>query len=120
MVIPLSLTPKFITDLHASPLAGHPGNARSLHQARLEYCWPTMCKDINSFIDKCQTSAEYKSSVGHPAPLKTYPIPREPWEAIVINLLKLPVTTDGHKYLLVAIDHFSQFTFFLGKVNVVA
>ncbi len=75
MVIPNSLVLSLIKDLHASHHAGHPGKARSLHQARLEYCWPTMSKDINSFSDKCQTYTEYKGSAGRRAPLKSYPIP---------------------------------------------
>ncbi len=76
-----------------------------------------MRKDINSFIGKCQTCAEYKSSVGRPAPLKSHPIPREPWEAIVIGLLKLPMTTEGHNYLLVAIDHFSRFSISVALID---
>ncbi len=111
------MTPKLIADLHASPHTGHPGKARSLHQPRLEYFWPTMSKDINSFIDKCQTCAEYKVYVGCPAPLKSCPILREPWETIANDLLKLPMTTEGHNYLLVAIDHFSRFSILVPLID---
>ncbi len=69
-----------------------------------------MRKDINSFIDNCQTCVEYKGFVGRPAPLKCYRIPRELWETVAIDLLKLPMTTEGRNYLLVAIDHFSRFS----------
>ncbi len=109
LVIHDSWTPKHITDLHASPQAGYPSKARSLHHATLEYYLPTMLRDINSFIGKCQTWAEYKGSEGCAAPLKNYPIPREPWETIAIDLSNLPMTTESHHYLLVPIDHFSRF-----------
>ncbi len=73
------------------------------------YYWPTMRVDIINYIDKCQSCAEYHGSVARPVPIKSYPIPTEPWETIAIDLLKLPLTTEGHKYLLVCIDHFSRF-----------
>ncbi len=43
-------------------------------------------------------------------PNPCYPIPNEPWETVAIDLLTLPLTTEGHRYLLVAIDHFSRFS----------
>ncbi len=49
-------------------------------------------------------------SVSRPAPIQSYPIPNESWETVAIDLLTLPLTTDGHRYLLVAIDHFSRFS----------
>ncbi len=40
--------------------------------------------------------------------MQSYPVPNEPWDTVAIDLLTLPLTTDGHRYLLVAIDHFSR------------
>ncbi len=36
------------------------------------------------------------------------PSPRELWDTIAIDLLILPLTSEGHQYLLVVIDHFSR------------
>ncbi len=63
-------------------------------------------KDIVSF----QSSAENHGYVARPVPIQSYSIPTEPWDTIVIDLLTLPLTTEGHKYLLVAIDHISRFS----------
>ncbi len=49
------------------------------------------------------------TAVARPVPIKSYPIPTEPWETIATDLLKLPLTT-GHKYVTVCIDHFSRFS----------
>ncbi len=83
MVNPDPLTTELITNQNTSPYSGHPGKARPLLQARLEYYWLTMCKDINSFIDKRQTWEEHKGSMGYSSSLKTYPISRESRETIL-------------------------------------
>ncbi len=65
--------------------------------------------DIINYIDKCHSCAENHGSVARSVPIKSYPIPTEPWETIATDLLKLPLTTEGHKYVLMCIDHFSRF-----------
>ncbi len=94
--------------IHSSPNAGHPGKNRTLLQARILYYWPTMRLDIINYGDNCQSCAENHGSVGRPVPIRSYP--KEPWDTLAIDLLKLPLTTEGHKYLLAAIDHFSRFS----------
>lgn len=42
--------------------------------------------------------------------MKSYLVPKKPWEAGVVYILKLPVTMECHQYLLVAIDHLSGFS----------
>ncbi len=61
--------------------------------------------DIN-YIDKCKSCGENQA---RPVAIQRYPVPGEPWETLAIHVLKLPLTTEGHKYLLVAINHFSCF-----------
>ncbi len=101
--------PTILHRIHSSPHAGHPGKNRTLLQARMLYYLPKMRVDIIKNIDKCQSCAENHGSVARPVPIKSYPIPTELWETIAIDLLKLPLKTEGHKYLLVFIDHFSRF-----------
>ncbi len=110
IVIPESLVSTILHRLHASTHAGHPGKHRTLLQARMLYYWTQMRLDIYKYIENCETCATYNGSVSRPVPIKSYPIPNEPWETVAIDLLTLPVTTEGHKYLLVAIDHFSRFS----------
>ncbi len=70
------------------------------------YYWPKMRLDIIQYIDNCTTCAENYGSGSRPVPIQSYPIPNLPWDTVAIDLLTLPLTTDGHRYLLVAIDHF--------------
>ncbi len=110
IVIPETLVPVILHQIHSSPHAGHPGKNRTLLQARLLYYWPKMRLDIIKYIDNCNSCAENHGSVAKPVPIRNYPIPSQPWDTLAIDLLQLPLTTEGHKYLLVTIDHFSRFT----------
>ncbi len=109
-MIPDSLVSTITEALHSAPHAGHPGKDRCLQQARLESYWPTMRKDIHSYVDKCHTCAVNKGSVGRPVKNLSYPTPLEPWDTLAIDLLKLPTSSEDHQYLLVAIDHFSRYS----------
>ncbi len=66
--------------------------------------------DIIKHIDNCQLCAGKHGSVARLVPIQRYPTTTEPWNTIAIDLLTLPLTTEGHKYLLVANDHFSRFS----------
>ncbi len=67
--------------------------------------------DIIKYIEACQSCAENHGSVKKTVPMQSYRIPTEPWHTLAVDLLKLPTTEEGHTYLLVAIDHFSRFSF---------
>ncbi len=111
MVIPESLVSTIFEALHSAPHAGHPGKDRCLHQARLEYYWPTVRKDIHSYIGKCHTCPINKGSVGKPVKILSYPTLLEPWDTLAIDLLKLHAFySEDYQYLLVAIDHFSRYS----------
>ncbi len=44
-----------------------------------------------------------------PASILGYPPPSKPWEVVSIDLLQLPPSYQGSKYLLVCVDHFSSY-----------
>ena len=75
IVVPKTIIPTILTLLHDSIHGGHQGKEKCLLQARLEYYWPTMRKDINTHIDKCQSCAEFKGTVGKNVPILNYPTP---------------------------------------------
>jgi hypothetical protein len=54
---PLKLRKQVITTYHNDTLAGHPGIARNLYLLIQTFDWPTICKDVISFVssaDSCQ------------------------------------------------------------------
>ncbi len=109
VVVSQVLVPEILYRLHSSPHAGHPGKTRTLLHTRILYYWPLLCLDIIAYIVKCRSCAENYGSVCRPVPIRSYPNPTAPWDTVAIDLLKLPMTAEGHTYLLVTIDHFSRF-----------
>jgi len=109
LVIPHTLVPDVLNLLHDSVHSSHPGREKTYQQAQLKYFWPSMRKDIYSHIDNCMTCAKVKGYTHLPAPMLTYPVPQKPWERVHIDTLELPMSENGYKYLLVAIDYLSRF-----------
>ena len=110
MVIPKSLVDVILFHVHDSPLAGHPGRDRCIAQAKRQYFWPSMRKDIMHHCSMCEKCAAHKVTPGHEGKALPYPIATGPWQEVSIDLMKLPVTQNGHQYLLVCVDSFSRFT----------
>ncbi len=92
--------------IHDDILAGHPGKERTLIAARKKFFWPTMKIDINDHVSKCVQCAQHKGTVPKPAPILQYPPPAVPWEVVAIDLLQLPASNQGPRYLLVCVDLF--------------
>ncbi len=43
------------------------------------------------------------------APILGYPPPDRPWDVVSTDLLQLPASHQGSKYLLVCVDHLSRY-----------
>ena len=108
-VIPEKYVPTVLQLVHDSSIAGHPGKDRTLAAARVKYYWPTMRVDIEKHVEQCTKCAQNKGSVPRPAPILGYPAPTKPWEVVGIDLLQLPLSYQGSRYLLVCVDHFSRY-----------
>ena len=109
LVIPESYVPTILHLIHDDAVAGHPGKERTLIAARKKYYWATMKVDIDAHISKCVKCAQNKGTVPKPAPILQYPPPEGPWDVVAIDLLQLPASRQGSRYLLVCVDHFSRF-----------
>ncbi len=109
LVIPDTLVPAVLRMVHDAVIAGHPGKERTLTAARARYFWPTMRLDIDEHVAKCVKCAQYKGTSSGPAPILEYPPPTRPWDVVSIDLLQLPQSTQGSKYVLVMVDMFSRY-----------
>ena len=108
-VIPKIFVPVILKLVHDMPSAGHPARERMLQVARSAYYWPTMRRDIESYVDKCVSCAQHKGAVIGPAPILEYPMPEKPWDIVSIDLLQLQRSQYGSQYLLVCVDHLTRF-----------
>ena len=109
IVIPEAYVPVILRLVHDDVLAGHPGKERTLNAARRRYYWPTLRVDTEAYVSNCVKCAQHKGTVPKPAPILEYPPPERPWDVVAMDLLQLPASYQGSKYLLVCVDHFSRF-----------
>jgi hypothetical protein len=113
LAIPEGLRELVLAENHDYPLAGHLGFAKTYGRIRQRYYWPTMQKDILEYCVTCQDCQGRKHptqrSQGFLLPMTSERL----WDRMGIDLLGLFVASEpyGHRYLIVASDHFSKFVF---------
>ena len=110
LVIPQSLIEVILFHVHDSPHAAHPGRDRCLAQAKKQFFWPSMRKDITQHCATCSQCASHRPVPSTHSSALPYHIASAPWDAISIDLLKLPITENGFQYLFVCVDSFSRFS----------
>ena len=110
VVLPQSLIPGALTSLHAGPTGGHFASDKLLAQARLRFWWPGMSADIERFCKSCRRCGERNRPVPAPRASLGQLQTSAPMEVVGLDILSgLPVTSQGHRHLLVIVDHFSRF-----------
>ncbi len=103
------LTPTVLHLAHDAVVAGHLGWERTLAALLTHYYRPTMKIDIEKHVDQCAKCAIYKGVTTGPAPIQQYPPPTRPFECVSVDLLQLPPSYQGSKYIEVMVDMFSRF-----------
>ena len=108
-VIPHSMVNAVLSDLHGDYLSGHPSADKMLLKVRRYATWPTINRDVMSFVQNCKICDQQRD----PTPRSLTPrIPLEAknvWDWVVCDLLMLPTASLGYHYVLVFIDVFSGF-----------
>ncbi|KHJ40561.1 integrase core domain protein [Trichuris suis] len=70
--------------------------------------WPGMTKDVEEYCKSCIGCQQAKLPPPPPVPLQPgSPIGR-PWEHLGVDVLKVPLSVQGNKYLLVVQDYFTK------------
>ncbi len=105
-VIPETLVPVVLHLAHDAVLSGHPGRELTLTALRTRYFWPTLKADVEH-VDQYVKCAQYKGVPSGPAPIGQYPPPSAPFDCVSLDLLQLPPSYQGSKYVVVMVDMFS-------------
>ena len=103
LVVPVSMRKGLLKVAHDLPLGGHMGIAATLTRLRRNFFWPSMGKDVKTYVKTCHTCQK----IGKPgnrvpkAPLRPLPIVSVPFSRIQIDCVgPLPKSSSGHEYLL--------------------
>ncbi len=108
-VVPECYVVAVLNLVHDTVVAGHPERERTLAAARMVYFWPTMRVDTDAYEDRCVKCAQHKGTVPRPSPILEYPPPARPWDVVSVDLLQLPASHQGSRYLLICVDHLSRY-----------
>ena len=108
-VIPDSMIPEILRELHGSEWAGHPPAEKMLTQARRYAVWPTMPQDIKQLARDCKVCDQLREQVPKPvAPLQPIVATRV-FDHVMCDLISFPVPSFGFRYVLIFKDVFSGF-----------
>ena len=109
-VIPESLVPQVLQEIHGNPSSGHFGIQRTLHRAESMCFWPFMHKDITNYCRTCTACESIRSpNPKHQAPLLSIKTDH-PLQMVFADIAELPTSRKGNRYILVIVDHFSKYT----------
>jgi transposase InsO family protein len=110
LVVPAKLTRSVIEMHHDKVFAGHQGVKRTRELIKLNYFWPSMDRDVDTYVEECESCARLKAGRHPTAALGQLPQTTAPVELASIDICgPYPETRKGNKYLLTFIDHFSRY-----------
>ena len=92
-----------------TPGAGHQGHDKTLQKLRPSAYWVGMSSDVDEHCMKSTVCRQAKLLTPVKAPLMSLPV-GSPWEMLVVDVLELPLFTNGNCYLLVVQDYFTKWT----------
>lgn len=101
---------ELLREFHDTPLGGHAGVDRMYAALRQTFFWPGMVKSVARFVDKCDSCSRNKPALRpYVVPAQPLEVPTQPWEAISLDYLDLPLTVSGHDCLLSVTDVLSNY-----------
>lgn len=110
-VLPKSMVPLILHNLHNCKTGGHLGVEKLLDRVRSRFYWPGWTQDVKEWCRSCHDCASNKLTGPAPrAPLQTTRATR-PFEQIALDILgPLPCTDKGNRYILVLADYFTKWS----------
>ena len=110
-VVPTSLQQQLIRENHGGRFGGHFSGLRTYAKMALCWWWDRMYSDIMEFCKVCPECVTV-SGVGrrHKPPLHPIPVSR-PFQILGVDLMELPKTSSGNRYVVVFQDMFTKWPF---------
>lgn len=112
VVVPKQLQEAIMTNSHGGLMSGH-FSAKRLYNALLRtWWWKTMYRDILHHCRNCTSCAIVTGGGGHVAKPLLHPVPvQRPFQILGVDIMELPKTQAGNKYVLVFQDYLTKWPF---------
>jgi len=109
LVVPRDLRFEILRGFHDTPVAGHPGQSKTLWSISQHFWWPGMYSQVMKYVRTCDTCHERKTYRQSKTGKLHSIIASRPMEIMGIDLLgPLTITKDGNQYILVLVDLFTK------------
>lgn len=109
LIVPHALKDTVLQMLHGNPVTGHSSADKVLKRAQQLCYWPFMSRDIKMWCKQCTPCDARRSPTPYQrAPMKTI-VATEPFQKVGADILELPITSRGNRYVLVVQDYFSKY-----------
>ena len=110
LVIPRSLQKTLMEFHHDSSFAGHMGIGKTLGFMRERYYWPTLNKDVRTYIRSCHKCLSTKKPRNLAVPPMTLKAPSPyPFSCVCLDTLECTTTERGNRYIQVVVDYNTRY-----------
>lgn len=108
VVLPKHLQQQLVEESHGGKYAGHFCGPKVYSTLTKHWWWEGMYSDVMRFCKSCPECA-IATGGGRPAKPLLSPIPvQRPFQIFGVDVMELPVTSQGNKYVIVFQDFFSK------------
>ncbi|CAJ2512148.1 Uu.00g051630.m01.CDS01 [Anthostomella pinea] len=99
---------------HASPVAGHMGQARTYEILSREYYWPGMLSYVERWVHNCHTCKRTTASrEARQGVLRPLLIPQRAWQDILMDFITHLSNSYGYDTILVVVDRLTKMKHFI-------
>ncbi|KAL5466932.1 hypothetical protein EMCRGX_G031095 [Ephydatia muelleri] len=106
-VMPTSLQLEILRSCHDIISAGHQGTGKTLDRLKRVAYWVGMAKVTELYCRSCEVCQQSKLPMPVAVPMTNVPIGRA-WQMLAVDVLEVPMSSHGNRYLLVLQDYFTK------------
>jgi hypothetical protein len=102
-----------LSELHATPTAGHSGFTKTYDRVKRSFFWDGMKQDIRNFVAECDVCQHNKGeTVKSPGTLQPLPIPPAIWKDISMDFITGLPKSGNKSVIMVVVDRLSKYAHF--------
>ena len=109
IVVPKSLVSAALVLSHDSRIGAHQGVVRTWKRAVESWFWINMTNDIRQHIRTCIECQKRKNGDRIVPPMGDFPPISRPLDRVGMDLVELPQSDSGHRYVLTIVDHLTRY-----------
>ena len=108
IVVPTKLRSQLLTEAHAGCFGGHLSEKKVYNKIRRNFWWYGLRRDVRKFSRGCLSCVTRRGpGYSHRPPMMPIPV-KGPFHRVAVDVLQLPLTTSGNKYVIVFMDYLTK------------